>query len=367
MSRALVLAIGLTALLGAAARAAADPAALLSPRPRGWVVDQAGLLTPENVSELNRIGDAVHARDGAALAVLTVDTANGADPRSFATQVFNRWELGDRRRDNGLLLFIAIRDRAAEIVLGDGIDSDAEVAKSDRIMRDEIVARLRRGETAAGIVAGARACAAEFFGVAPQPLEALMPAGTQPANSGATSPPRSRRARNLFAYLPSVAGLGALGGMGWWITRVVARQRPRRCRKCRRPMTRLDEASDDAHLTPSEVTEERVGSVDYDVWLCAGCGAIEKLRFGRWFSRFSHCRKCGAVTTATTKRTLHAATVNSTGLMEIQEHCQHCGRQHTFTKTLPRVSESSSSSYSGSSGSSGGGGSSSGAGSSGRW
>jgi uncharacterized protein len=163
-------------------------------------VDLARVLSADEVAELNRLGDAVHTHDGAEMAIVVVPTIGGGDHRDFATRLFNHWQIGDRARDNGLLIFVAVGDRAAEIILGNGIDSDAEVAKSDRVMQGEMVPRFRSGDQAGAILAGARACAREFFGA----TAALDPATTsveapieanrlQPAQTSA-GPSRDRAA-----------------------------------------------------------------------------------------------------------------------------------------------------------------------------
>lgn len=131
---------------------ALGPADIPQVRPDGWVVDLVGVLSPQEVAELERLGNAVNQRDGAALAVLAVQSTAGLDRRVLATRVFNRWGLGDQGRDKSVLIFVAIDERAAEIVLGSGIHSDAEVAKRDQILENKMVPRFRRMEPNLGIL-----------------------------------------------------------------------------------------------------------------------------------------------------------------------------------------------------------------------
>ena len=53
----------------------------------------------------------------------------------------------------------------------------------------------------------------------------------------------------------------------------------RKCPNCSTKMKRLDEKSDNAYLTPAQDTEERIDSVDYDVWLCPNCGETDILPY----------------------------------------------------------------------------------------
>ena len=52
---------------------------------------------------------------------------------------------------------------------------------------------------------------------------------------------------------------------------------------------RLDEASDDAALSAGQQVEERLGSVDYDVWACPTCDERLVLAYGRWWSSIKGC------------------------------------------------------------------------------
>lgn len=348
--------------------AAQNPATIPAPGPQAWVVDLVGVLPPGEVTALNALGDAVHLHDGAALAVVVIDSTGGADPHQFATDLFKRWGLGRRDRDNGLLLFVALNDRAAEIILGDGIDSDAEVAASQRIMQGTIVPRFRAGEPASAIGDGARACAGRFFGVRPagaapetaMPLEIERPSAVPPLRRPPTSAPN-----HPGLWFAGAGGVGVFGLLAWGIGRAIVRGRPRRCPHCAMTMQQLDEVADDAHLAATERAEEKVGSVDYEVWQCPGCHAVEKVRRGRWFTHYSQCPLCGGVTKNSTQRTLRTATTMSTGLVEVHEKCAHCSYQNTSTRTTPQVRVSSSTSSG--SGRSSGGGSSAGRGASGRW
>jgi uncharacterized protein len=146
------------------------------------------------------------------------------------------------------------------------------------------------------------------------------------------------------------------------------RLHPRRCPQCQTRMARLAEEQDDAHLSKGELAEEHVGSVDYDVWECPSCGHHLTLRYPKWLSQYGSCPQCHNRTLLSKTTTIEAATTSHEGSAQVTETCGFCTYTHSFTKTLPRISESSSSSSSssggGSSSSSFGGGSSGGGGAS---
>ncbi|MHB8872710.1 MAG: TPM domain-containing protein [Myxococcaceae bacterium] len=127
--------------------------------PRGrWAVDLTGRIRHPTLADLDRIAGEVDVGGGGQLGVAVVDSTSGAPHRDFATAVFNRWGVGHAGRNDGVLLFVALADRKAEIVLGDGLLS-VPTFETDRIMRDDIVANFRRGDPDAALVAGAHSLA----------------------------------------------------------------------------------------------------------------------------------------------------------------------------------------------------------------
>ena len=127
-------------------------------------------------------------------------------------------------------------------------------------------------------------------------------------------------------------------------------------------MTRLEETEDDVHLAVGQQAEERVGSVDYDVWKCGECSNQFTLRYPKWITGYSSCPQCHHQTKSSTETVIEPATTSSSGSACVVEECAFCSFRHEYTKELPRIERSSSSGGSSSSGSSSFGGGSSGGG-----
>ena len=354
------------------------------PRPGqgSWSVDTTSTLSPATRAVVDRLGDELNAGGQGQLTVVVVDTTGGRGARDFALDLFNRWGIGHAGRDDGALLFIALKDRKAEIVLGDGVDGPREQAASDRVMRDDIVPAFKRGNPNAAVSGGARGLhrlilQSELNNPGEATASAEAQAGVDPVTSppvsdppqdAEVSPPRrsSSSSEPSLGFLAGGAGvLGAVGLAG----RALYRRRPRKCQKCGGERTRLDEAEDDTHLDAGQRREESVGSVDYDVWWCNPCEDAIVERYGAFFTRYARCAQCRFVTADKTTRTVLAATYDHGGQVEVTLSCKHCGHVSHSRHSTPRLTRSSSSSSSSSSrgGSSFGGGRSSGGGSSGSW
>ncbi|MDY7227543.1 TPM domain-containing protein [Hyalangium rubrum] len=327
------------------------------PRPGHQVLDLTGTLSESDIARI----DAVSHGNGE-LVVVVLDNLDGQDPRDFTTRLFNhlRVDLGSRNR--GVLFLVALSDRAAEIVVGDGYPGSV-TSRTDAIMSNTIIPGFSRGDARGAIVSGAeelsrRVLSGSAVSSPSSSYQNSYVAGSATSSSG-----------DAFPW--GLGGAGALGLTGL-AGRAWLRRRPRKCAGCATQMVKLDERADNAHLTAAERLEESLGSVDYDVWLCEGCGHTEKLRYGAIFTQFSKCGSCRAKTLKTTSRTLVSATEHSSGTAEVTERCAHCNYENKYTRSIPRKSSSNRSSSSSSRSSFGSssrssGGSSSGRGSSGRW
>jgi len=372
--------------IGASRAATVD--SIADPRPGSQVIDLQGVLGVQGLQSID--GHASRGSAGGELLVVVADTTSGRDPRSFATALFNRLGLDSKERNRGVLLFAALSDRKAEIVVGDGFP-DGFSRTTDRIMSDVVIANFRRGDPKAAMVEGARALVDDLLLAADAPAPSELPAGEFPIGASAgdeavrvdpygndvgSSGTLAQRAEEFADSNP-----GAVCGGGWATllglflgVRKLLRDRPRSCSHCGQKMVRLGEKEDDAHLSAAEKTEERIGSVDYDIWMCPACQLALKLRYGAFFTSYSKCSACGTKALKTTSTTLVAATEHSTGTARVDERCAHCQHHRSFTRTIPRrpkpsSSSSSRSSFSSSrsSSSSSSRGSSSGRGSSGGW
>lgn len=383
------------------------------PLPQSYVSDRHNLLAADTRAELDRLAAALDRSDRGQLGVAVIRTTGGADHRRFATELFNRWGVGDRRRNDGLLLLLAMDDRAAEIILGDGIDNSANRAHAERVMQQQMVPRFREGNYDQAMVAGASGMLAAAYALDLSRPAELPPASDLPATfagfaeapiaadqtaaQAAASDPTALASATFEAETPRPApaaapiaaaepasprefdtetavGLGILGTLAaavmwllnkfvrmlWWVTGLGRRK----CSRCNVQMTQLDESADDLHLSPGEQAEEKLRSVDYRVFLCPACGQVDKLSRRAWFTRYSDCPACKSRALSSVSKTITSATRYSTGLAEVTSTCQHCHDVRVERRVLPVLPPPSSSS---SSGGSFGGGRSSGGGASGRW
>ena len=365
---------------------------LKSPRPDGWIVDQANVLDIGTEDKLNTLAEQLYRTKQIELAIVVVDDVRET-PKKFATALFNHWKIGNAQRNTGVLVLLVMGKRRLEIETGIGIEGALPAAWLAEMQADKMVPRFKQKDFPGGLLAGVTAIH-DHLAAAPgeSPTEqtpgeyrdngtvtptelptAVQPAVPQEPQHVAPPPADDDGGVPLGPLAAGGAGLLGLGGGAALFAR--HRKRQRTCMKCQPnlAMLPLSEIQDDEHLDAGQQKEEQLGSVNYEVLVCPGCQDSRTLRDNKWFSGFSSCSSCSYKTLSSSSRTTVHATYDHGGQVEVTEDCRHCSYHNQYTrytskKTRPSTSTSSFSSSSRSSGGgSFGGGSSRGGGAGSSW
>ena len=83
--------------------------------------------------------------------VATIPSLEREEIADFANRLFERWELGQKGKDNGVLLLVATADRKARIEVGYGLEDRLTDALSRRILEERLFPAFRQGRWADGI------------------------------------------------------------------------------------------------------------------------------------------------------------------------------------------------------------------------
>ena len=337
-----------------------------------WVADPSHHFKPATVDSLNALVGALSRETGSEIAVVVIDSTSGYEPFDVALALHRMWGVGQKGRDNGILVLWVPTQRAVHISVGYGLEGVLPDSRAGRVRDRTIFPAFKRGEFNAGILAGV----AELAAIAREETDARgstmsttnPPPNGQRAVESETGRSMSTGQRGMIVGGTIGGGLLLLGGAAGAAR--YRRRRPRNCPRGHGKMIRLDETADDAHLDSGQQLEERLESVDYDVWLCPTCQYSLVIPHKAWFSRYSVCKSCKRRTLRSDSVTIVPATTASTGVQQVTEKCQSCAWGRTYTRVIPRISTSSGSSGSGSSGGGGssfGGGSAGGGGAGGRY
>ena len=141
------------------------------PGDREFIVDEAGLLKPEDAAEIRRLANEALTKKRAPIVVVTIKSladhgAAGWPIERYAMNLFSEWGIGWQEWNHGMLLLVSTGDRKARIEMGAGwghrMDGDAQ-----RIMDELIVPNFKRGDFSRGIVEGAKGLQALATGLSP--------------------------------------------------------------------------------------------------------------------------------------------------------------------------------------------------------
>lgn len=118
------------------------------------VIDEARILSASDKQAIETKLRSLNDRGLAQAAVVIVPTTNGEDIFDYSMKVADRWKLGKKDTDQGLLMVVAVNDRKMYILTGYGLEGTIPDAVAKRIISDDITPRFKQGDYAGGITAG---------------------------------------------------------------------------------------------------------------------------------------------------------------------------------------------------------------------
>ena len=148
--RGACLAVIIVALLFAIATSFAFNFPALS----GRVVDQANIIQPATRSAIEEKLTELEAKSGIQIAVATVGSLEGQDIEPYANELFRNWKLGEKTKNNGVLLLVAPNERRVRIEVGYGLEGTLTDALSKVIIANAITPRFKAGDFSGGISRG---------------------------------------------------------------------------------------------------------------------------------------------------------------------------------------------------------------------
>jgi uncharacterized protein len=137
----------------------------LPPKPDRYITDNAGLLDPGTLEQIN-----------AQLVQFEKDTSNqflvaiypslppNAELYQYCTQVAQTWAPGQKDKNNGVVWFIFANDRQMYFAVGRGLEGSLTDALTTNIRLQVINPRFKQGDYAGGIEAGVQAIIAASKG-----------------------------------------------------------------------------------------------------------------------------------------------------------------------------------------------------------
>jgi len=194
--------------------------ALIPEKPQRYVTDRAGVLGSGRAEALNaRLDQFERETSNQLLVWIDRRLPEGFTLEDFTVRAAQKWGPGQKKIDNGAILFVFVEDRKVRIEVGYGLEGTLPDVIANRIIQDEILPKFREGDYAGGIEAGVASMIAATKGEY---------RGTGRTRAGGQ---RRRQADTgtcltmaiffgIFFVIPALfrarRGFRTFGGGGWW-------------------------------------------------------------------------------------------------------------------------------------------------------
>lgn len=137
-------------------------AAIVKPTSQFYVNDYANILSSSTEQYIVNTSVELEQKTGAQIVVVTIPSLEGISIEEYANKLFNDWEIGDKEKDNGLLLICSSGDRLFRIEVGYGLEGTLPDGKTGRIQDQYIIPYLKQDNFDEGIKNGYSACLEEI-------------------------------------------------------------------------------------------------------------------------------------------------------------------------------------------------------------
>lgn len=131
--------------------------ALEVPKLQGYVNDYAGMISAQAKATLEQELRAFEQSDSTQIVILTVPSLEGEVLEEFSIKVAEQWKIGQKGKDNGIIVFVSKQDRKIRIEVGRGFEGVITDLMSGRIIDLVIKPRFKEGDYDSGLISGIHA------------------------------------------------------------------------------------------------------------------------------------------------------------------------------------------------------------------
>lgn len=178
---------------------------------QGRVNDNANMLSPSAKARLRNQLTALEQQTSIQVVVLTIDSLEGNDIESVSHQIASSWGIGQKGKNNGVLLLVSKKDRQVRIEVGYGLEGKLTDAKAGRIIDHIIVPNFKQQNFDAGVMQAINA------------IEACLTKDAVNIMYNDFHPVKP--ARNLAAIYTYIGLIACLAGLYVWIMKTLQRQK----------------------------------------------------------------------------------------------------------------------------------------------
>jgi len=130
------------------------------PKPIGYINDFAGVIDENSKLKMERLAEVIKKTTGAEIAVATVKSIQPyATIEEFSIDLASRWGIGEKGKDNGILIVLAMNERRVRIEVGYGLEGIIPDGLAGEIIDKSMLPYFRSGNYGIGLLKGVEAIA----------------------------------------------------------------------------------------------------------------------------------------------------------------------------------------------------------------
>ncbi|MFH1996667.1 MAG: TPM domain-containing protein [Candidatus Omnitrophota bacterium] len=133
-------------------------------RPDDYISDRAGIFKPDTAHRLNRLLSEYETQTSNQIFIAAFPTLEEESLEDFSIRLAEKWKIGQKGKDNGVIILVFKNERKIRIETGYGLEGSLTDALSARIIRDEMAPSFSKGNYSQGILNGVSAIAKAIKG-----------------------------------------------------------------------------------------------------------------------------------------------------------------------------------------------------------
>lgn len=129
-----------------------NPYTLPTPTNNIYVHDYTSTLSSKDYNNILSLGSELYNKTSVQQVVVLINSTNNVPIDDYANKLFRSWGIGEKDKDNGLLILISLQDKKWRVEVGRGLEGVIPDALSNRVMESSLVPLFKQNKYSDGIL-----------------------------------------------------------------------------------------------------------------------------------------------------------------------------------------------------------------------
>jgi uncharacterized protein len=116
-----------------------------------YINDYVGAIDADSAQYIMSVGKELEDKTGAQAVVVVIDTLEGQPIETYANGIFREWGIGQKDKNNGLLILLSTSERKWRVEVGTGIEGAVTDIYSSRVMNEFAVPKFKQSQYGIGL------------------------------------------------------------------------------------------------------------------------------------------------------------------------------------------------------------------------